>query len=377
MPSNVRGPLLAFLAFGLLWGAWAALLPGIRAETGASEAGLGAALLCVAVGALPAMLATGLAIERFGSLVGPGLVAFAATFVLPGFAGSVPVLALTLVAVGVTSGALDVAANAAVASLEAETGRRLMQAAHALFSAGVVGGSVGAGFAREAGASPRQVLLAAAALVALTALANRGSPRPAAASDRRRARLVLSPLLVLLGVLCAVAFVVESGIESWSALYLEEELGASPAASGLGPGSFAAAMAVGRLLGQGLGSRVGDRLLVAGGASIAGLGVLLAAAADTAPVVLAGFAIGGAGISMAAPVFFGAPGYLASPAERGGGVATVTTISYLGFLVGPALMGAVGATLGLRAIWLVLAAIALALAAAVGAFALPLRARAK
>jgi MFS family permease len=372
---SARGPLLAFLAFGLLWGTWAAVLPGIRAETGASEAGLGVALLGVAAGALPAMLAAGLAIDRFGPLVAPLLVGFAAAFVLPGLADSVPLLALTLVVVGATSGALDVAANAAVASFEAETGRRLMQAAHALFSAGVVAGSVGAGLAREAGASPRDALLVAAGLVALAAIANRQAPRVRA--ERRPIRLVLSPLLVVLGVLCGVAFVVESGIESWSALYLEEELGASPATSGLGPGSFAAAMAAGRLLGQGVGARVGDRTLVAAGAALAALGVLGASAAGSAPVALVGFAVGGAGISMAAPVFFGAPAYLASPADRGGAVSTVTTLSYLGFLVGPALMGAVGATLGLRAIWLVLAGVAAALAAVVVVLALPLRGRAK
>jgi MFS family permease len=376
MPANARGPLLAFLAFGAFWGAWAAVLPGVREETGASEAGLGVALLCVAVGALPAMLAAGLAIDRFGSLVAPSLLAFAAAFALPGLAGSVPQLALALVAVGVASGTLDVAANAAVASLEAETGRRLMQAAHALFSVGVAAGSVSAGLARDAGASPRSVLLATAGAVALTALANRGRPRLTAA-ERRPIRIVFTPLLMLLGVLCAVAFVVESGIESWSALYLEDELGADPAASGLGPASFAAAMAVGRMLGQGLGVRVGDRTLVAAGAAVAAVGVLLAAAAGSAPLALAGFAIAGAGISMAAPVFFGAPGYLASPAERGGAVSTVTTISYLGFLAGPALMGAVGATLGLRAIWLVLAAVAATLAASAAALALPLRGRAK
>jgi MFS family permease len=297
--------------------------------------------------------------------------------VLPGFAGSVPQLALALVVVGAASGALDVAANAAVASLEAETGRRLMQGAHALFSAGVVAGSVGGGLARDTGASPRQVLLATAGLVAVTAFANRVGPRREVSSGRRPARLVFTPTLVLLGVLCGLAFVVESGIESWSAIYLEDELDASPATSGLGPGSFAAAMATGRLLGQGLGMRVGERALVAGGAAIAAFGVLFAAGAGTALVALAGFAIGGVGISMAAPVFFGAPGYLASPAERGGAQATVTTISYLGFLAGPAVMGAVGATLGLRAIWLAVAAVAAMLAAAVVALALPLRGRAK
>jgi MFS family permease len=376
MSPKATGPMLAFLGFGALWGVWVAVLPGIRAETGASEAGLGAALLCVAAGALPAMLAAGLAIDRFGPLVAPSILALAAAFVLPGLAGSVPQLAAALVAVGVASGALDVAANTAVSSLEASTGRRLMQAAHALFSVGVVAGSASAGLARDAGASPRDVLLAASGAVALTALANRGAPRPTAA-ERRPVRIVRTPLLVLLGALCAVAFVVESGIESWSALYLEDRLDASPAASGLGPASFAAAMALGRLLGQGLGARIGDRTLVAGGALVASLGVLVAAGAGTVPLALAGFAIGGAGISMAAPVFFGAPGYLASPADRGAAVSTVTTISYLGFLAGPALMGAVGATLGLRAIWLVLAAVAALLGAVVTAFALPLRGRAK
>ena len=367
--------MVAFFAFGLLWGAWAAVLPGIRAETGASEAGLGAALLGVAAGALPAMLAAGMAIDRCGPLVAPLLVAFAAAFVLPGLAGSVLVLAFALVVVGATSGALDVAANAAVASFEAETGRRLMQAAHALFSAGVVAGSVGAGLSRDAGASPRQVLIAGAFVAALAALANRGTaPR---AIEHRAGRLVASPLLLALGALCAVAFVVEGGIESWSALYLEEELGASPAVSGLGPGSFAAAMALGRLAGQAVGARVGERALVAGGALVSGTGVLLASVADTSIVALAGFALGGAGISLAAPVFFGAPGYLAAPAERGGAVATVTTISYLGFLAGPVLMGAVASTLGLREMWLVLAGVAAALATVTAAFALPLRGRAK
>jgi MFS family permease len=321
------------------------------------------------------MLVAGLAIDRFGPLVGPSLLVFAATFALPAFAGSVTTLALSLAVVGAASGALDVVVNAAVASLEAETGRRLMQAAHALFSTGVVLGSVCAGLAREAGASPRPVLLGAAAVVALTAAANRGvAARPA---ERRRPRLVLSPLLAVLGALCGVAFVVESGIEGWSALYLEDELGASPATSGLGPGSFAAAMALGRLAGHGLGTRIGDRALVAGGAVLAGLGVLIAAGAHAAPVALAGFAIAGAGIAVAAPVFFGAPAYLASSDERGGAVSTVTTISYLGFLVGPALMGGVAEALGLRATWVVLAVVAVALGPAVFAFRLPLRGRAQ
>jgi MFS family permease len=372
---RARGPLLAFAAFGAFWGAWAAVLPGVRTETGASEAELGAALLFVAVGALPAMLATGVLVNRVGPRLGPALLVFAATVTLPGLAGSVPALAAALAVVGAASGALDVIANAAVASLEATTGRRLMQAAHALFSAGLVAGSVTAGLAREAGVSPLHALLGAAAAVVLVAAASRGTA-PAPRAERRSSRPVLSPALVLLGVLCAVAFVVESGVESWSAVFLEDELGASPATSGFGPGSFAAAMALGRLSGHVLGARVGDRVLMAAGAAVAAMGVLLASAAPGPLLALAGFALAGAGISVAAPIFFGTAGRVAGNAEQGGAVATVTTISYLGFLTGPPLMGGVAGTLGLRAAWVVLAAVAGLLAAAVLTLALPLRRRA-
>jgi MFS family permease len=160
---------------------------------------------------------------------------------------------------------------------------------------------------------------------------------------------------------------IEGGIENWSALFLETDLDASPAVSGLGPGSFAAAMVGGRLLGQWLELRVGDRRLLAVGAVTASGGLLLAAVAPSIPLALLGFAVGGAGVSVAAPTLFGAAGRGASEAERGTAVASVTTISYLGFLVGPPLIGAVSGASDLRVGIGLLAGIALALAAAAAA----------
>ena len=61
---RTRGPLAAFAAFGVFWGSWGALLPDIKAATGASEPELGLALLAIAGGALPAMLGTGLLLDR-------------------------------------------------------------------------------------------------------------------------------------------------------------------------------------------------------------------------------------------------------------------------------------------------------------------------
>jgi len=219
------------------------------------------------------------------------------------------------------------------------------------------------GIARGAGAGPLPILAVISLLALAAAAVNRGYPAsPRAASPRRR--FTLSRRLLVLGLLCALAFVIEGGIEGWSALYLETELAASPALGGLGPGFFAAAMVAGRLAGQRLELRLGDRQLLAAGAVTAAMGLALAALAPGVPLALVGFALGGAGVSVAAPTLFGAAGRGAADAERGSAVATVTTISYLGFLAGPPLIGAVSGAVDLRAGIALLALIALLLAAA-------------
>ena len=361
-----RGPLLAFAAFGAYWGAWGVLVPDIKEQVDASVTELGIAFLALALASLPAMLVTGRIVDRVGPRIMPlALVLFGLAAVLPGFAGSVWQLTLALILVGLTSGAVDVVINVAATNVETSGGPRVMQIAHAFFSAGFLVAAIAVGLARGVGAGPLPVLVGISALVLVSAAVNRGYP--AAPGERAPRRFTFSRRLLVLGLLCGLAFMIEGGIENWSALFLETDLDASPAVSGLGPGSFAAAMVAGRLAGQWLELRVGDRRLLAAGALTASGGLLLAAVAPTVAFALLGFAIGGAGVSVSAPTLFGAAGRGASEAERGSAVASVTTISYLGFLVGPPLIGAVSGATGLRVGIGLLAGIALALAVAAAA----------
>ena len=99
-----RGPLAAFFAFGLLWGSWAVLVPAVQLAVGASKGGLGLALLFVAVGSVPAMLLAGRAVDRYGTRILPWLLlALGAAAVLPGLAGSLPLLATGLLLLGSAS----------------------------------------------------------------------------------------------------------------------------------------------------------------------------------------------------------------------------------------------------------------------------------
>ena len=349
-------PLAAFAALGVFWGIWSAALPGVSRGLGIGDAALGLALLCVAAGALPAMILAGQLVDR----AGPGLLAWAvAAFgicsVLPGLAPNVVWLGVALLAVGMASGGLDVVMNAAAAQVEAAHGRRVMHLAHATFSASLLVASVLAGFGRDAGLSYAVLLWIGAAVILVMAVLVRSLSVAAAAGSRVSSGegTILSlrniPLLAVgLGALCALAYLVENGLQLWGAQHLERTLGSSPAISGLGPGVFAASAVVGRLAGQLWAARLGERRLLVLAGLGAAAGAFVFAFAPNAFVALIGLALAGGAVSVAAPTLFALAGRTADPRRRGAAISGVAIIGYLGFLVGPALLGAVSGALGLR-----------------------------
>ena len=357
-----RGPLAAFVALGLLWGTWAALVPAVQDAVGVSKGQLGLLLLLVAVASLPTMLLTGREVDRHGTRILPfAVVGLAVAAVLPALADSPGALAGALLVLGVATGATDVAMNSAVAELEARRSTRLMQLAHALFSAGVLVGAVACGIARQAGASRLQILAPVALAILVAAALNIRQERIDRPRASSRGGLRLDRALIPIGIACGAAFVIEGGMENWGALFVERELDASPAVSALAPAAHGFSMMLGRLSGQWLERRLGDTRLLASAAAVALVGLVVVSLAQVVPLAILGFFVGGAGISIAAPALFGAGGRQASPDERGRALATVTTIGYLGFLVGPPLVGGAAEAVGLRAAFAVLALVAAAL----------------
>jgi hypothetical protein len=120
-------------------------------------------------------------------------------------------------------------------------------------------------------------------------------------------------------------------------------------------------MATGRLLSQRIeGPSVFARMLFAGLAAAGGLA--LSATAQHSLVALAGFIIAGGGLALSAPTLFSVAGRLGGTGGRGSALSTVAILGYLGFLVGPALIGAVSSASSLRGGFLFLCAMAVVLA---------------
>ena len=118
---------------------------------------------------------------------------------------------------------------------------------------------------------------------------------------------------------------------------------------------FAIAMTVGRLTGDAVTARIGDRatLFWSGILAVSGFVVLLTAAVAT--LAIAGFILIGLGASNIVPVLFRKAGSqtVMPPALA---ISAMTTAGYAGILVGPAAMGFVSQAVGLHnAFWMLAA----------------------
>jgi predicted MFS family arabinose efflux permease len=358
-----------FAAFGAFWGAWGAALPAVQSHARVDDGQLGVALLCIGAGALVSMRLAGTLVDRWGRGALPAtLVAFGGAAALPGLATSTAALCAVLLGLGATSGAVDVAINAEGTRTEAASGRPVLSLAHGTFSGCVVIASLVAGALRAAGAGAELVLglVGVAVVVVAVGLWRVPSPGAASAGAGRASLRHLPRLLVVLGALCALAFFVENAWQSWGAVHLESDLDASPALGALAPALFAGAAAAARLGGHLLVGRFDEIILMRVGGLAGAAGTLLAALAPVAALALVGVALAGAGISICAPILFSIAGRSADEAVRGAAVSIVTTIAYLGFLIGPAVVGLVAEATTLRASLAGAAAVALALAALAG-----------
>jgi MFS family permease len=339
---------LAFGAFGVMWGAWQAVLPDLARHHGLSSGPLGAILTLGFAVSLPAMLLTGRMVDRLGAGWGMAItaVSMAGGLLLVGTLGPVQVLVAGVILVAAGSGAFDVAINGAAMGHEGWSRPARLTLLHAAFSAGGMTGAIGAGLAigsdlRFQAAYP----VLAAVLLATAVLAARSGwhASPAEGGVPRAIAMAMLPL----SVLAALAFVAEGSMETWSAIYLRDELGAAAFVGALGPAAFHAAMLTGRLIGAGVAGRLGaaSTLLVGGGMALAGMTVALLVPVP-APAI-GGMAIAALGASFVVPVV------VSLAAERAGGYAGraasyVLTLGYAGFLVGPSLVGLLGEVAGLR-----------------------------
>jgi MFS family permease len=366
----VTATYLASVVFGAFWGTWGSAVPRVRDQAGLDDAQLGTALLFISAGALPAMLLTGRALDRWGlrctalvvvALGGAGL----ATAIT---ADGLVSLCAGLAGVGIASGAVDVAMNSVGGRAEQRSGRPIITRAGAVFSTTVVVSSLATGAAFALGAPtwiPFAVVLLLSALAGAAihrALpAGVSGPEPAAPGDATGIRMPVAPLL-LVGVLGALAFASENAHQSWGAVFMEDVLATGPGLSAIAPAAFAAVVAATRFAVSTL-KPAHARMVLVLGSVVAAAGATVLARAPSVPVALAGLILAAAGTAALFPTLLSIVSRNVIESSRGRATSIVTVVSYLGFLLGPVYVGLWASATGLRGAMIAVAALGLALAA--------------
>lgn len=365
----VTAAYLASATFGAFWGTWGSAVPRVRDQAGLDDAQLGTALLFISAGALPAMLLTGRALDRWGlrctavlvvALTGAGL---AAAITADGLVS----LCAGLTGVGLTSGAVDVAMNSVGGRAEQLSRRAIITRVGAVFSTAVVASSLGTGaaFALQA---PTWVPFAVVLLLsALTSAAIQRAlrndvpvPPPTTRSGTTGIEMPIMPLL-LVGMLGALAFASENAHQSWGAVFLEDILATRPGLSAIAPAAFAAVVAATRFAVSML-NPARARIVLIVGSVVAAAGAAVIARAPSVPVAIAGLVLAAAGTGGLFPTLLSIVSRNVVESSRGRATSIVTVVSYLGFLLGPVYVGLWASATGLRGAMLAVAALGLALA---------------
>lgn len=370
-PRNlIASAFMAFAAFGAFWGVWGASVPRVQDGAGITDGQLGLALLFVGAGALPAMLLVGRALDRWGLKVA-ALVVSALGVIGAGLAlTAVDLLSLCigLALVGASSGAADVAMNSVAGRAEAIAGRPVITRAHGVFSSFVVLATLGTGLA-SAASLPLAVPFIAVAVLSLIAGASMLSTLPphVAAPEHdhttgRSSRVATRPRIVpllLVGVLGALAFASENAHQSWSAIFAHDQLQSSLGLASIAPAVFAATVAITRFSIGGLNAAHAQTVLLVG-AVAAAAGATIIAVAPNLVVAVLGLAVAAAGTAVLFPTLLGIVSRNVDETRRGRATSIVTTVSYVGFLLGPVYVGLVAEAIGLRGAMVAVAGLAVA-----------------
>lgn len=364
---------LSFLLFGTVLGAWTVRIPAVKARLELTDAWLSVALLAFAAGCIIGMAGIGRLADRYGSarVMVPAAFLEAALLVPPAYMPDLPALSLALFGFGLVHGTLNIAMNANAIEVQRAWGGPIMSSFHAVYSiGGFTGAVIGSLFAhRDISVATTFLCTGGLALILATGTSRwalrttpalpTDAPGPADPAPGGRTR---SRALLFLGVLAMCALVGEGVAADWSAVYLTDSLGSSPGFAAYAYAAFSIMMTAGRLTGDRLVARFGPVSLVRGSGVLAasGLAVALLIAEPLAGVI--GFGLLGAGVSGIAPQVYSAAGTL-DPARAGRALSTVVSIGYLGFLLGPILIGAASTVVGLPRALIIPAVLALLVAA--------------
>ncbi len=343
---------LFYFAMGLCFATWASRIPHIKSALHLSDGQLGTILFALPVGQLTMMYFSGKLVTRFGShrilLVSILMYAFSLTNL--GLATNAWQLALGLYAFGIFGNLTNIAVNTQGVYTEGLFKRTIMSSFHGMWSlAGFTGALVGLGILALNLSTYMHFLIVA--LIAFLLIAFNFKflikAKETIKAEKKKGFQKPDKTLVLLGVIGFCSMASEGIMFDWSGVFFKDIVKVPGALVILGYTSFMIMMASGRFFGDGLINKIGRiRVMQISGIMIS-TGFFTAVIFPYLIPSTIAFMLIGLGVSTVVPTLYSIAGKHPT-IPTGEALTAVSSVSFLGFLMGPPVIGYIAELSSLR-----------------------------
>ncbi|MGE8431647.1 MFS transporter [Chryseobacterium joostei] len=353
--SATRMPTACFLLFfahGLVFSSWASRIPIIKNALSINEAELGTLLLLMPIGQLSTMVLAGKLISKYGSsqMIKNCFLLYPAFLLLIGLAPSYWVLAAVLFFFGVTGNMCNIAINTQAIEIESITKRTLLSSYHGAWCfAGLIGAVVGLLMINLNVSTFYHFVFTFGLVLSiwfyskghLTNIIHKVEPQ------RQSILKFVNPTLVGLGVIGFLSMAIEGAMFDWSGVYFQTIVKAPEKLVILGYTSFILMMTLGRFIGNRVIERYGKKIVLQCCGILMSSGLFLSVFFPELWICIIAFMIIGLGSSLSVPSVYSTVGKVSKVAPSIA-LSFVSSISFLGFLMGPPLIGYIAEWFDLR-----------------------------
>jgi MFS family permease len=350
-----------FFVSGFVYANWASSIPHLQQKLHLTDAALGTLLISLPAGLMLTMPLSAWLIGKYKSrnIVLGGAILYVLLLSCIGFADKVWQMAVVLFAFGASRNLFNISINTQSIGVQQLYQKSIIASFHGVWSIASLVGAAFASILISLGAMPefRLVLVTGLSLVLIVIFWGNTLETSANADAKKPAFALPDKSLLNLGLIAFCCMLCEGTMSDWSGIYLSKELHLSKGYVNMGYVAYLGCMTSGRLLGDWLANHLGNKKLLLLSSLLLGLGALLIASFHSLFPAILGFMLCGFGVSCVVPFLFSHAGKSATMSS-GVAIAAVSTIGYLGFLIGPPLIGFLASAVGLSHTYFLVVALA-------------------
>lgn len=344
-----------YFGMGLSFATWASRIPDIKTALHLTEGDLGSILFALPMGQLIIMPFSGKMVTKFGShrILIFSLIMYVLCLANLGLATSALQLSLGLFLFGVFGNLANIAVNTQGVYTEVLFKKTIMSSFHGMWSfAGFTGALVGLGMLTLKLTPFHHFLVVGAIVLLMVAfnfkfLVKAKEKIKNKTSEKKKLFVKPDSSLLWLGVIGFCSMASEGVMFDWSGVYFKDIVKAPGPLVILGYTSFMIMMASGRFLGDGLINKFGrERVMQISGVMIS-VGLFTAVFLPYIIPCTIAFMLVGLGVATIVPTVYNMAGK--NPTVPPGEALTiVSSVSFLGFLMGPPVIGHIAEAFGLQ-----------------------------